>query len=483
MKPTTSWSYRPYRPPLYPYGDIAIVRLAPAENSITIDWLTEGEKEFEVLWRKRGTEKFSSLPTKTATCTIEGLENETEYELKVISGIKESRIRLARTDKSVGTVVNYLHPEDGAYSFSGHALCSPSLVRLENGTLLASMDVFQGGAPQNLTLIFSSQDQGKTWTYLTDLYPCFWGRMFLHNGKLYMLSCSTEYGDLLIGCSEDGGKTFGTPSVLLRGSCHCKVAGVHKNPQPPLVYGGRLWTTLEWGCWAEGYHAAMVGSAPADSDLLDPASWLFSDPVRYHPDWKGVAKGESTGNIEGTLAVLPDGNLYNIMRYDTSHCVPRFGMVLAYRINTVEPEAAITYDHPIALPGNLSKFMIRKDETTGTYYTIISRITDETAPHARNLLSLMKSSDCDHWILVKDLLDYRKDDPQKTGFQYVDFFIDGEDLLWLCRTAINGAANFHDANYSTFHVLKNFRSITPCASLSEAPSFVHTAVPEREGLC
>ena len=39
------------------------------------------------------------------------------------------------------------------------------------------------------------------------------------------------------------------------------------------------------------------------------------------------------------------------------------------------------------------------------------------------------------------------------GFQYVDFFFEGEKLLYLCRTALNGAHNYHDANYSTFHSL------------------------------
>ena len=41
----------------------------------------------------------------------------------------------------------------------------------------------------------------------------------------------------------------------------------------------------------------------------------------------------------------------------------------------------------------------------------------------------------------------------------VDFEFDNEDIIYLCRTAINGAHNFHDSNYSTFHRIKNFRSI------------------------
>ena len=38
--------------------------------------------------------------------------------------------------------------------------------------------------------------------------------------------------------------------------------------------------------------------------------------------------------------------------------------------------------------------------------------------------------------------------------------VEGNDIIWLCRTAFNDAHNYHDANYSTFHKLKNFRQIS-----------------------
>ena len=60
---------------------------------------------------------------------------------------------------------------------------------------------------------------------------------------------------------------------------------------------------------------------------------------------------------------------------------------------------------------------------------------------------------------VCEIFDYRDQDVEKVGFQYVDFEFEGDDILFLCRTAINGAANFHDANYFTFHRIKNFREL------------------------
>lgn len=457
MRAVNSWSFAPYSPPLYDVGHPTICRIIPGETSVHLEWIGEERPPFSVGYRPEGDEAFSWIKTDENEITVENLRPETDYEFIVTAGDKSSRVRLARTCAIEGTVVNYLHPRDRAYGFSGQYLCSPCLIRHPDGFLLASMDVFEADRPQNLSLIFRSDDDGKTWHYQCDLFPCFWGRMFIHQGKLYMISVSTEYGDLLVGCSEDGGKSFGSPTVLLRGACHPKVPGIHKNPQPPMIYGGRWWMTMEWGSWGVGYHAAMVASFPVDADPLDASVWCFSDPVRYDPAWPGVAEGNSTGNIEGTLAVLPDGNLYNIMRYDMSKCTPKWGLVLAYRVQTDDPEAPLLYDHAISLPGNNSKFTIRYDETSGYYYSIISRISGPEHAYDRNLLSLMKSRDGETWTLALDLLDHRDMDPKKIGFQYVDFLIEGNDLLWLCRTAWGEPHNFHDANYSVFHRLTDFR--------------------------
>lgn len=461
MKGISHWSYAPYRPFFFDTGDIYICRIAPGEQSVRVEWLARQNGEYTVFAKKRGEAGgFSEVGrTDGDGFLITGLETDTDYELYVVNGEKKSRVRLARTGKPVGTVVNYLHPDDEAYSFSGRYLCSPSLVRHPDGYLLASMDIYAGRAPQNLTLIFRSDDNGASWHYVSELMPCFWGKLFVHRGILYMLACSTEYGDLLIGRSEDGGKTFCTPAVLLRGSCKSERAGVHKNPQNILLCKGRIYETLEWGAWSEGYHAAMVMSCDESDDLLDPQSWHFTPPVRYDESWPGVAKGKSTGNIEGTLVASPDGRVYNIMRYDMKRTVPQYGLALAYLVDTDNPDAPLSFSHAIEFPANHSKFMIKRDPVTGVYYSVATRITSpETAFH-RTLLSLMASDDLKSWRTVADLLDARGKDPKKNGFQYVDFEIEGDDIIYLCRTAINEPDSFHNSNYITFHKIKDFRSL------------------------
>jgi len=50
-----------------------------------------------------------------------------------------------------------------------------------------------------------------------------------------------------------------------------------------------------------------------------------------------------------------------------------------------------------------------------------------------------------------------EDSLRLTGFQYADWQFDGEDLIYLVRTAFRGSVRFHDSNRITFHTLKNFR--------------------------
>ena len=143
MRGVTSWSFRPYRPLMFDTGGIYICRVYPGPGRIGFDWLPLSDKPdcagYTVRWRRRGSdEPFETLATKETSALLTGLDDGTDYEFGVSCGGRSSRLRLARTGFVPGdSVVNYLHPDDRAYSFSGHCLCSPSLVRHPDGYLLA----------------------------------------------------------------------------------------------------------------------------------------------------------------------------------------------------------------------------------------------------------------------------------------------------------------------------------------------------------
>ena len=51
--------------------------------------------------------------------------------------------------------------------------------------------------PSNVTQLFKSTDEGKTWRYVADLSPCLWPVLFVHRGKVYVGEMKGEmFGEL-----------------------------------------------------------------------------------------------------------------------------------------------------------------------------------------------------------------------------------------------------------------------------------------------
>ncbi len=443
MKGYNEWDYKPY----VPIGEITdaqvpfICRAAPSIDKIEVEWFHKNyEGKHSIFYSKTGSEEWQSFPVSERTFTIEELEKNTDYMLYITSdnGAK-SNTRIARTGFVPGTVVNYLHPTDSQYSFSGQYLCSPSIIKLPSGTLLASMDVYAKAAPQNLTLIFRSEDKGNTWQYLTDLFPCFWGKMFLHNGALYMLSVSNEYGDLLIGRSDDEGFTWTTPTVIARGSCNSNEKGNHKAPVPILKSHGRLWTACEFGCWSKRQFKSALYSIDEGDDLLKADNWACTGYTEYCEDWPGAVQGR-VGGIEGNVAESPEGNIFNILRYTENKA-------LILKADPYNPEEKQKFYKFIEFPLAHTKFEIQKHKN-GIYYAMGNIFP------GRTVLSIYTSEDLDHWQFMCDIVNYSEMDIKEVGFQYPSFCFDEDSLLLLSRTAFNKPASFHNSNYITFHRVK-----------------------------
>jgi hypothetical protein len=157
------------------------------------------------------------------------------------------------------------------------------------------------------------------------------------------------------------------------------------------------------------------------------------------------------------MLVVMDGELHNIMRYSMSKLERKWGLAVDYRVDTKHPEAPLAYVRCIEYPCNNSKFAIVYDEVSGKYISIGSRIYDGEKTGARDLLSVLVSENGRDWRVAWDEIDMRGIDHTLIGFQYVNMEIDGDDLIYQCRTAINGAHSYHDSNYATFHRVRNFR--------------------------
>ena len=138
MRGYNNWSFKPYIPYDKKSTGPYICRLEPGEDYICGEWFDLRDHGEHILhYFESGKDEVKSFHLSNNCFTIKNLKPDTEYGI-FIQGKDRSNIRLARTGYVPGKVVSYLHYMDTQYDFSGHSLCSPSILRLPNGSLLAS---------------------------------------------------------------------------------------------------------------------------------------------------------------------------------------------------------------------------------------------------------------------------------------------------------------------------------------------------------
>ena len=197
----------------------------------------------------------------------------------------------------------------------------------------------------------------------------------------------------------------------------------------------------------------MVISCDENDDLLVAENWSITEPKIFEQsDHPALADSPSSSmTIEGTLVIAPDKKLYNVMRTSVD------GYAMVYEVDTENHEAKLKFSRLMDFWAHRSKFTSKYDEVSERYITIADYIYDIEKNRARNYLVLMSSKDLVEWQVDHVLYDLRHLDPAMNGMQYIDYEIEGDDIIYLSRTALNCARNYHDPNYSTLHTLKNFR--------------------------
>jgi len=361
-------------------------------------------------------------------------------------------------------------------------LGSPSIVRLPSGDLLATHDYFGPGCPRNhegeehLTSVYRSEDDGRRWRNVTHIANAFWSSLFVLAGAVYLIGTTQQYGSIVIRRSEDGGFTWTHPvdrhsGLLHAGGPRRLAPNYHCAPVPVLVRGGRIYRAFEdnqSGVWPSGFQACVL-SADARADLLDASSWRMSDKLAFRAEWLSEDRGSYVegGWLEGNVVEDREGQLWNVLRLNARRPGDQAWSLWnkAAMVHIEEAGTCLSFDPAeglIDLPGGHSKFTIRYDNESERYLTLSNGVSDLSQPSLRSVLSMYASTGLRSWSYCLTLL---ADDSglspersaQRTGFQYADWQFDGEDIIYLVRTAYGGAHTYHDANRITFHRLRGFR--------------------------
>lgn len=364
----------------------------------------------------------------------------------------------AQTDSTPpGVVINHIPKSQEKY------IGSPSICILPNGDYVASHDEFGPKSSEwrsAMTNVFTSSDKGQTWKRISRIDGQFWSNLFYHNGALYIMGTNKHHGNLIIRKSTDGGKTWSIPydgknGLLLEGEYHTA-------PMPMLIHKGRIWRAVEYATaksnrWGERYSAMML-SAPINSDLMDAKNWRKTN---YLPFDASYLNGEFKAWLEGNAVLTKDGKVVNILRVHTPALRDEYSAVIDISKNG--KKATFDKNNFFKMPGASKKFTIRYDEKTKKHFALSNHVPDTTISDVRNerlrnCVALISSKNLKEWKVEKIIIHHPE--PRFHGFQYIDWQFDGNDIIFVSRTAYDdaegGARAAHDANYLTFHRVVNY---------------------------
>ncbi|AQQ71148.1 hypothetical protein SMSP2_01513 [Limihaloglobus sulfuriphilus] len=350
----------------------------------------------------------------------------------------------------------------------GPYLASPSVYKFSSGVIVASHDYWGPNNPfSSGSVIKISYDNGKTWWHRGQVTGVKGGSLFEHNGALYHLGASGGIANITIAKSTNYGATWTTPtnstSGLLFEAEEIGTTGYSSYATTVLFANGRVYRVFEPRVSYLPFGAcfwAVIISADLDDDLLDASSWTMTNSLQMDPSWPDPAWNcKSPGWTEGNAVQGPDGQIYAVMRFHSDPAVNKAAVLTLSEDNTTlsfDPQTGF-----IDFPGGRNKFHIHRDSETGVYLSLVNNNTDPSRPAQRNTLSLIASDDVYNWRHVRTIIQDNSpmswyESMLNVGFQYVVWDFDGDDMIFVSRTAYDGAANYHDSNKITFHRIENY---------------------------
>jgi hypothetical protein len=340
-----------------------------------------------------------------------------------------------------------------------NSMGDPTMTILPSGDYLAACRSYFDG--KSVIRILKSKDKGLTWSYITELPEVGFFNFFILNHSVYIMGTKGGFNEMIVRRSDDEGETWTTPNDSKTGWL-TQTKNYHSASVSTVFHNGRVWRAFEDNIpKGERFFRAFMMSAPINSNLLDASNWTFSEALPYNNSWLGDSV-EFKGWFEGNAVVTPDGKIVDILRVETQ----KYNEMAAI-IHFSDDGKKAFFDPKndiISFPGGEKKFTIQFDSISGKYWTLSNCIFKEDygKEHGgllRNRVVLSYSADLYNWN-VKDTL-ISLPDAHFHGYQYLDWRIDGKDIVAVSRTASGTSRGLprrqHDANYFTFHRFANFR--------------------------
>lgn len=353
----------------------------------------------------------------------------------------------------------------------------PGLVRFDDGGLVAVVPVVprsewseERRATTSRCHIVRSDDGGRTWRQVSEL-PYYSAVPWLHDGKLFLFAnkggTKVRNDDLLLLRSDDRGATWTDAVTLFTGhfwNCHTGL----------VVRDGTLYWAID--DLAAKPRGPCLVAGDLSGDPLDPKAWRISKPVPSFdvpPELVNPKFGKPRGyylepnviEVNGRLRVLvtvkPNGQT-------TANLCGVFDAV------DDGEKLELQFVQWSPMPGGQLKFCVIRDDVSKMFWATCNLVVDsqgqvdfknpgagryrgdfKTRGNDRRFLMLMYGLDGLNWFqagCIAQAADLSK------SFMYARPVIDGDDLAIIARSSIDAPDN-HDADYATFHRVRDFRRL------------------------
>lgn len=332
-----------------------------------------------------------------------------------------------------------------AATYDAHSLFlgSPGLILLDETLYLISYDWHIRGVARDhqlCTAISLSHDRGQTWIPTAFIEGIHFASPVLIGDEVYLFGCDF-YGNLLACRSADRGRNWSAFKTL---SAATPERQWRCSPMAVVFDGKKIRFVLEAHLppfkWGEEFRPTVAMASIAD-DLLEPASWSFSNSIPF--DFRAPGLSWLEGSILRDKIILRR----HCNGYDT-------GSLLDY--DPTGNRISVPDDHAIAMPGGCTKFDVKFDGKTKLYWAVVNPV--ERPVGFRNRLALAVSRDLRHWEIRSVIAQHW--DAMRYGFHYASWQFDGDDLVLAGRLAWNTTRNGHDSSHIVFKRVGNFRCLT-----------------------